>query len=365
MPPNHLAVYLSNRCNLGCRYCYVAVNQGEPAYLTFEQLAQNLDYFLESVPGPQKKITFLGGEPFLNFPLFQRAVDYVRERGGEEVVLQTFTNGVNLDRQKLDWCDDRRVFVTVSLDGDRRTNDRNRVFHGDSSRSVFDAVMSRLEGLPKHNLGVSLVFDSRSVEGLIHNVEFFRRMGFGRITFNPELYEIWSEDRLAVLRSVMEGFRKYYALVLQTDVRPFTIPILFSVLETERRGSGWWHECHNVVLGSDNQFYSCDKALSFPYERLRGSGVGDVVQGMDWDRRAGELAEARAVVERILGVERRQYFCPMGVVFYSRFAGIPPEQAVLNFARVSEIFGGALQQMVSDLSGAPAFRALYHDVQLV
>jgi len=33
VPPNNLAVYLSNRCNLACRYCYVAVNQGEARYL--------------------------------------------------------------------------------------------------------------------------------------------------------------------------------------------------------------------------------------------------------------------------------------------------------------------------------------------
>ena len=39
MPPNNLAVYLSNRCNLACRYCYVAVNRGEPSYLCAAQAA--------------------------------------------------------------------------------------------------------------------------------------------------------------------------------------------------------------------------------------------------------------------------------------------------------------------------------------
>src|SRR5207237_29484 len=116
----------------------------------------------------------------------------------------------------------------------------------------------------KDGLGVSLVFDSRSVDDLLKNIDFFYKMGFSRITFNPELYEVWPEERLQKLRAVMAGFRRYYSAILRSGARPFTVPILFSVLETGRGGPSWWHECHNVVLGSDNKFYSCDKALSFP-----------------------------------------------------------------------------------------------------
>lgn len=365
MPPNHLAVYLSNRCNLACRYCYVAVNQGEPVRLSFEHIKANIDYFLSGVPGDDKKITFLGGEPFQDFPLLQRAVQYVRDSAGPGVVLQTFTNGVNLSQDKLDWLDARRVFVTVSLDGQRDTNDRNRIFFKNERRSVFDAVMRRLEGVRKDSLGVSLVFDSRSVGDLLRNIDFFYRMGFGRITFNPELYEMWPEEKLELLRTVMRGFNRYYGAVLKGGGRPFTIPILFSVLETARGGPGWWHDCHNVVLGSDHRFYSCDKALTFPFEKLPGASVGDAAAGMDWERRAGELAQARSVVDATVGAGHRQYFCPMGVVFYSRFAGTDPETLLRNFTAVSDIFGGALSELVAEWDGAPAFNALYRDVALV
>lgn len=365
MTPNHLAVYLSNRCNLDCRYCYVAVNQGAPAVHTFEHIREGVDFFFARVPAKDKKITFLGGEPFLNFPLLQRAVDYVRAKGGVGIVLQTFTNGANISQDKLDWLEERHVFVTVSLDGMKETNDRNRVFHGDPARSVFDAVMARLEGIDKSRLGVSLVFDSRSVGELLRNVDFFYKMGFGRITFNPELYEVWPEEKLELLRTVMRGFRRYYGVLLKGGARPFTVPILFSVLETQREGPGWWHECHNVVYGSDRKFYSCDKALTFPYEKLPDAAVGSPAAGMDWERRGRELGAARATVEATVGADHRQYFCPMGVVFFSGFAGTEPERLLRNFTAVSDIFGGELEAMVEELRETPAFRQLYVDLQLV
>lgn len=363
MEPNHLAVYLSNRCNLQCRYCYVAVNQGEASWLGFDSIRRSVDAFVEAVPGPDRKFTFLGGEPFLNFGLLQRAVEYVRLKAGPSAVLQTFTNGTHLTRERLDWLDERRVFVTVSLDGDKETNDANRIFARDAGRSAFDEVAARLEELPKANLGVSLVFDAASVGRLLRNIDFFYRQGFSRITFNPELYGLWPSQKLAELEAVMSGFRRYYKAVLAGG-RPFAVPILYSVLESEKGGPSWWHECHNVVLGPDGGYYACDKALSFTLERAAEARTGGAGSGMDWRRRQAELADARRIVEETVG-PREQHFCPMGVVFYSRLSGAPPKAMLENFTKVSEIFGGALKELVRELRPLPAFQELYEDVRLV
>ena len=67
---DHLAVYLSDSCNLACSYCYVAVNQGAGARLSFEQVKTAIDEFCDAVPSPDRKVTFLGGEPLLDWKLF-------------------------------------------------------------------------------------------------------------------------------------------------------------------------------------------------------------------------------------------------------------------------------------------------------
>jgi sulfatase maturation enzyme AslB (radical SAM superfamily) len=362
--PDHLAVYLSNRCNLQCRYCYVAVNQGPASWLEFEAIRRSVDRFLSERRGETPKFTFLGGEPLLNFGLLQRVVEYVRTEAGPDAVLQTFTNGVLLTAEKLEWLERRGVFVTLSLDGDKATNDAKRVFAGGSDRSVHDEVTAALKDVPKRNLGVSLVFDSSSVGRLLRNVERFRQEGYSRITFNPDLYERWPDEKIRELEAVMSGLLRYYKAVLDGG-RPFTIPILFSILENERRGPAWWHECHNEVLGPDGGVYACDKALSFPLELASSAKTGDAASGPDWDRRAVQLADARAEVESAVGAGKQHSFCPMGVVFYGRIAGSPVRPLLDNFVKVSDAFGGGLSRLVEELRPHPAFKALYEDVRLV
>lgn len=361
MAPDHLAVYLSNSCNLACSYCYVSVNQGPPLHLSLDALKKSVDFFCEKVDNLSKKITFLGGEPFLNWPLFKDIVRYAREKGGRDMVLQTFTNGTLITPEKLDFLNDYGVHLTISLDGRKSANDRHRVYFKSSERSVFDDVMARVADLPKDNLGVSLVFTSETVDQFLSNVDYFYQMGFGRITFNPELYEIWPEEKLEVLRNVMQGFKRYYKMILEKGMRPFQIQILFAVMESvenNKSGVKWWHDCHNVVLGPDRKFYACDKPLKLPVGEAPSQWVGDVDKGMDWDTRGAHYAEAVDYIER-QGWGKDEYFCPMGVYFYSKEAKQDPRPLMDNFHRVADIFSAGLVELVEDLKEHPVFQDIY------
>jgi sulfatase maturation enzyme AslB (radical SAM superfamily) len=356
--PDHLAVYLTNSCNLACSYCYVSVNQGPPVALSLEQIKRNVDHFLERVPGRAegKKITLLGGEPFLNWKLFQDAARYARQRGGPDLVLQTFTNGTLLSPDKLDFLNEHRVFATISLDGRKEDNDRKRVYYRLKDRSVYEDVMRRLEGMDLSGLGVSLTFDTTSIEHLISNVDSFWRMGFGRVAFNPDLYENWTGERVAVLKTVMDAFRRYYRLVLDSP-RPFQLQMLFSVID-DKSDQGWWHDCHNVVLGPDEKFYACDKALTFPVGEAKEQIVGDASKGMDWGARRETFDRAIEWLEKRDG-KREETFCPMGVYFYAEHKGEDPAGIVDNFHLVSDAFADGLKALVADCQSHPAFQELY------
>lgn len=367
MPPDHLAVYLSNSCNLACSYCYVSVNQGPPVHLSFGALKKSVDFFYEKVPGAAKKITFLGGEPFLNWPLFQDITRYARERGGDDVVLQTFTNGTLMTPEKLKFLNEYDVHATISLDGRKTTNDKHRVYFKAEDRSVFDDVMERVKDLPKDHLGVSLVFTSETVDQFLSNVDFFYQMGFGRITFNPELYEIWPEEKLQALRAAMGGLKRYYRMILEKRMRPFQIQILFSVLENgpkNKAGIKWWHDCHNVVLGPDQEFYACDKPLTFPIGQALDQQVGNAEKGMDWNKRGAHFSEAIRYIEE-KGWGKDEYFCPMGVYFYSKEANQDPLPMMRNFHAVADIFTQGLVELVSELQGHPVFQDIYVNTRVV
>jgi len=365
---DHLAVYLSDSCNLACSYCYVAVNQGAGAKLSFEQVRAAVDEFCAAVPGPDRKVTFLGGEPLLDWPLFQKAASYAREKGGRDMILQTFTNGTLLTPEKTAFMDRVDVHCTVSLDGRKEDNDLHRVHHKAKGRSSYDDAMARLEPLSKERLGVSLVFTAKTVGTLLSNLEAFRRMGFSRVTFNPELYEEWDEARLGVMRASLSAVARWYKDLLDSGERPPQIQILYAVLqnlESNARGERWWHDCHNMVLGPDGKYYSCDKALSFEIgttPELRTGGADRA--GMDWAKRESQLDGFVRWIEKKGGGDK-EVFCPIGVVAHARRAGRDPDRALESFRRAADVFAEGLTELVALCREHPVFQELYAEVRVV
>jgi sulfatase maturation enzyme AslB (radical SAM superfamily) len=364
---DHLAVYLSDSCNLACSYCYVAVNQGPGARLTFEQVRRAIDDFCDAVPPPDRKVTFLGGEPLLDWKLFQSSARYARERGGDDIILQTFTNGTLLTPEKVAFLEETGVHCTISLDGKKEDNDKHRVYHKTKERSVYDDAMERLRPLDKSSLGVSLVFTADTVDRLLPNIHAFHAMGFGRITFNPELYEDWPEAKLAVMRKALSGLARWYKLLLDSGTRAPQIQILYAVLENleaNKKGERWWHECHNMVLGPDGKYYSCDKALSFPMGHAKDLRTGGAEEGLDWKGRGKQLVEFVDWIEQGGGGEK-EVFCPIGVVAHARQAGKDPKKALANFRRAADAFADGLTELVDLCGKHPAFEELYARVRVV
>ncbi len=364
---DHLAVYLSDSCNLACSYCYVAVNQGPGARLTFAQVRRAVDEFCEAVPSPDRKVTFLGGEPLLDWKLFQQSARYARERGGDDIILQTFTNGTLLTPDKVAFLKEVGVHCTISLDGKKADNDKHRVYYKSTDRSVYDDAMEKLGPLDKSNLGVSLVFTADTVDRLLSNIHAFQQMGFGRITFNPELYEDWPEAKLAVMRKALSGLARWYKALLDSGTRAPQIQILYSVmqnLEANRLGERWWHDCHNMVLGPDGRYYSCDKGLSFPIGQAKDLFTGGAEEGMDWNGRGKQLTEFAAYIEKIGGGDK-EVFCPIGVVAHARQAGRDPKLALANFRRAADAFAEGLSELVDLCGDHPAFEDIYARARVV
>ena len=361
MPPNNLAIYLSNRCNLDCRYCYVAVNQGEPHYLCFGQIKDAVDRFLNMPSQAEKKISFLGGEPLLRWGVLEESIRYARNLAESSIIIQIFTNGTELSRERFDFLMEHDVEVTLSLDGPQEINDLNRPFYRRSG-SPFKKTMEKIKSFPKSRLGVNMVFTTQTVDRLLSDIEFFRQKGFGRISFTPDLNEPWPEEKINHLRCVMEGFRRYYALLVDKGAPIFAIANLYAILEKTTIFPGrsyWWEDCHNLVVGADGGFYACDKSLGFDFAKVKPDKVGDVKSGVEWEKRESLYQEARAAV--ISEVKDGNAFtsCPMGIFFVKKALGKDPGKALSNFEAVSKAYGDPLLKLALDLWENRTFREFH------
>lgn len=171
-PPvfDYLLVKAASRCNIDCHYCYWFKDQSVfdlPKQMSPVVAAKLLARVREQIQNfnlTRFSILLHGGEPLLwgksSFQDFAKSFELLGIETGAQTSLSVTTNGTLIDQE---WCDIFRahsVSVTVSLDGPRILNDKNRVTF--SGEGTYDRVVQSLRLLSEANvkLGVLAVADT-------------------------------------------------------------------------------------------------------------------------------------------------------------------------------------------------------------
>lgn len=145
-----LVLFVSQDCNLECRYCFTRGSGNIKKKNMSEAVARAaVDLiFRESNNAHRLKIGFYGGEPMLRFDLIKKIIPYADQKAGEfhkTVDYTMTTNGTLLTDEAIRFLVENRVQTTVSIDGSREIHDENRVFP-DGSGS-FDRVFPAFKKL--------------------------------------------------------------------------------------------------------------------------------------------------------------------------------------------------------------------------
>jgi uncharacterized protein len=145
--PTTAVLLLTNRCNLRCTYCYASGGEGQPQDLSPALARAVIDRAHQNAAelgSPFSELTFHGGgEPVQAWGLLQEATAHARSKE-LPCRISLVSNGVFTDRQ-LQWVLDNLDNVTISFDGRKETQDRQRP-HA-SGHGSFESVMRTIRAL--------------------------------------------------------------------------------------------------------------------------------------------------------------------------------------------------------------------------
>ena len=111
---DNLVVYLNNKCNLRCKYCYVKKNNNVLSFVDFKKIYTF--FLLHYAPSDQGVVSFLGGEPLLDKVLLKQCIRYIRKYPltPSSFTIWVSTNGIFLTPSILKFFKEYKVNVSIS-----------------------------------------------------------------------------------------------------------------------------------------------------------------------------------------------------------------------------------------------------------
>lgn len=270
-----LVVWVTTRCQLRCRYCYMSAGDVPSVDLdaqTFAVAARNLGL------GPGAEVQIAGGEPLLVPDVVEAVAHEAHRLGVSRINVQT--NGIGIDERFIALVKRYRIGVGVSLDGPPATND---VVRGRSSDVLRGLARLEAAGIP---FGVTAVVSRDTVPTLpdlgLLLAGFSQARSLGLDILRPAGRA--SEEDLASPAALRQAFVSLSERLAWVN-RQRATPLRLRELATAECGDGHAGYCPSefglgAALTADGSLYpcaslaghseyACGTAMAPDYARLR------------------------------------------------------------------------------------------------
>ncbi len=295
-----VAFHLTHACNLRCTYCYTGEKFARR--MAPETADRGVDFALAEARrqgAEHLEVVFFGGEPLLEPELLCRVADRATAgagAGGLRVSFKTSTNGVLLTEPVLRDLARRRVFVSISLDGDPAIQDRQRpdaAGRGSAAR-LGEAIDRLLTWNPCANVTCVLTPDGGGRADA--SVDWLFERGFRYISTTLDYGAPWTRDDLdrlsAAYRRMADRYvertlagEKVYVSALDERIRTWTRGPLD---RSERCAMG----VRQFSVAPSGRLYPCVQFVR--EDRDDEWAIGNVASGFDEGKRRGSSCEAEA-----------------------------------------------------------------------
>lgn len=209
--PVFLSLFITNKCNLRCKYCFVVREDIDKTILsaeyTFEQVRDIIDEFYSM---GTRMVFLLGGEPLLH-PEIGRIVDYITSKG---IYLHVITNGT-LIKSKLNEIKKAHA-LCVSLDGTGEINDDIRG-KGMSAKVIENVKHAVAAGVPVRIHAVLTRYNLNDIHNL---AQLCKDIG---VTLSISPPNFLGETDMPYMRITSEEYKKFWTEYLDMFDKHFPI----------------------------------------------------------------------------------------------------------------------------------------------
>ena len=276
-----LEVSVTEKCNLGCPYCYVA---NRPTWMTpeiFDKGIQDLYDLMRRSGTREYFVSFFGGEPMLNWDLIKHAVPILKA-DPKNVGINIITNLTMIDQEKYDYIKEHNVGISWSFDGmsSNETRPLLPVLENTNPETgeLFDGILDMYNHKKDLILGLTngckVMIWPGNTKSMVENFEFLMSWGIDHPDFSLVRDDVWTiEDIKQYKYSLTELADSYINHVKNgkfCSIGLFKLAILDTLVGfiQGKRPFGCFAGTNGGVLMSSGEFYPCARFASKKIMRM-------------------------------------------------------------------------------------------------
>ncbi len=293
-------VYINTSCNLKCSYCFYSLNANKKV-LSIEAFKKSLKTFLKLSENPQ--IIIIGGEPLLEKKRIMQIMKYAKEKAR----VSLFTNATLIDKEISEFIKENNIKIIVSIDGDIKTNDRNRRFKTERE-SVYKRVLYLLEKYKITDRALlNMVVTPQTINYLSSNIMHLKTKGFKSIGISFDYSTNWNKKSIEILKKeIRKTFMEYAKMLKRKDAYRFiNMYEIFDKIQNKKIP-----QCPNLILFPDGKFYLCDKIISMDSKEREKFMIKT-----DINKERKKFFDSM----KKKGVVSSQAFCSIGIYLYLKY----------------------------------------------
>lgn len=276
-----LEVSVTEKCNLGCPYCYVA---NKPTWMTpevFDQGLLDLYKLMERSGEYSYYVSFFGGEPLLNWDLIKHAVP-ILTKDPKNVGINIITNLTMIDQEKRDFIKEWNVGVSWSFDGMSSNETRPLLPLLENTNpetgEMFDGILAlyehKKEMIQELTNGCKVMIWPGNTKDMTENYEFLTDWGIMHPDFSLVRDDVWTVEDIKQYKVELERLTDRYIEKIKQGAFSSVGLLRLAILDTMfglvkgKRPHGCFAGTHGGVLMSSGEFYPCARFASKKIMRM-------------------------------------------------------------------------------------------------
>lgn len=208
----NLDLYITNACNLKCDWCYFnnstykSKTNGSIKKMSFFTAKKAINLFLSFAESSEEKylISFLGGEPLLNFNLIEKLYFCFKKKfPSKKIDFLIFTNGSKINEEISKFIQEKKIKIRISFNSET-----------ENSWKKFCSFFNHYE-----YLAAGFILIDRDIKNLFKKFNKIYSFGIRRFYFIPEfIFSQWNQDKLDSLKLELRKISEFYLKKIKEDI---------------------------------------------------------------------------------------------------------------------------------------------------